>query len=210
VTILHADDELLPEYASHMIRLAESQPTAGTFFCSAETIDAKGKRVFSAADRYKLLIRPSPASDGIIYLRGCTGIRSLIRGNYIFCPTLCYRRRVIKDRRFTSDYEIVVDQEFTMRLLLEDITICGTPEVLFRYRRHGSNTITQGISSSLLFVEGRKLSFQVAREYEARGWRSLARYARRMPSFRQQLLFYVVKDVLGGRFRSAVVKLSEF
>ena len=42
VSLLHADDQLLPDYAGLMLELAAAYPEAAAFYCRAHIIDAAG------------------------------------------------------------------------------------------------------------------------------------------------------------------------
>ncbi len=117
VTLLHADDRLRPGYVGLMLDLAARFPAAAAFCCEAEIIDERGERSFSLADAAKSLFRPR--GDPLLLEREA-GLSAMMAGNFIMCPTLCYRLPVIGERRFSEEWKQVQDLEFTSALLLAD------------------------------------------------------------------------------------------
>ena len=98
VTLLHGDDELLKGYGDLMRTAAVGQPQAAAFFCPARIIDAEGAECFSFPDYVKRWL--IPGSGGQVVLQGEAGLRALLWGNFIMCPTLCYRKPRLAGRRF--------------------------------------------------------------------------------------------------------------
>ena len=47
MTLLHADDRLLPEYCDVIFALSDTHPRAVALCCDAEIIDAQGRPRFS-------------------------------------------------------------------------------------------------------------------------------------------------------------------
>lgn len=176
VTLLHADDELLPHYAATMRQAAEQYPQAAALFCDAEVIGEDGRPRFSLPDRFKHLLKPRGRA---IELAGRDGIRALLRGNFIMCPTLCYRESVLAERRFADRWRMVQDLDLTTRLLLEGETLVGVPHVAYRYRRHEENATNQYTRDLLRFHEESSLFSELECAAAERGWAEVARVARR-------------------------------
>jgi glycosyltransferase involved in cell wall biosynthesis len=205
VTLLHADDRLLPEYVSVMETLASEHPRAVAFHCAAQIIDAAGRPRFSLADAVKPFFAPrSPRSQ---VLRGENSLASLMAANFIMCPTLCYRRGVLGERRFDSRWQQVQDLDLTSRLLLEDEEIVGTREVAYQYRRHPGNATEQQSDSLLRFEEEFALFDKVAARADARGWHSAAGAARHKRIVKFHLAYRVIGDLLQLRIGAATAKL---
>jgi glycosyltransferase involved in cell wall biosynthesis len=137
VTVLHADDELMPSYTRTMIAAAGRHPHAAAVFCRAEIIGPQSQSWFSLADYVKRFINPAGRHEFI--LEGEPGLRALLRANFIMAPTLCFRKAVLGDRRFPLGYKFVLDWELTTRLLLDGDSIVGIPDTCYRYRRHFEN-----------------------------------------------------------------------
>jgi len=201
VTLLHADDRLLPDYAGLMLELADRFPGAAALCCEASIIDAAGRPSFSLPDRLKPFFRPR--GDPLV-LRGESGLRALMAGNFIMCPTLCYRRSVIGARRFSEDWNQVQDLEFTSRLLLEDESIVCSRRIAYAYRRHPEAATAIQSESRLRFDEEHRLFARVAERASQRGWTHAARVARGKRIVRLHLLYRASRELIRLRPRRAL------
>ena len=197
--ILHADDRLMPEYVSEMLIAIKNNPNTVAFFCEAAVIDGNGKRSFSFTDFYKKILLPKK-TNGIINLNGIDGIRSLIPGNFIFCPTLCYRNSLLS-RRFDPKLKMVTDFELTLDLLMQGFSLQGLyPHPLFEYRRHDSNT-TQLMNQNLeRFKEETALYLSLAKKLDEKKLYPLAKKARELNIIKKNLIFLIITSLLKGKF----------
>jgi glycosyltransferase involved in cell wall biosynthesis len=205
VTLLHADDRLEPGYVASMQDLAHRYPEAAGLYCGARIIDAEGRRRFSFADSIKRVF--APRVDGATVLRGRAAVCALMRGNFIMCPTLCYRRSRLDGERFSADWQQVQDLEFTTRLLMAGRELVGSKQVAYAYRRHGQAATTLQSDSLLRFEEEFRLFELVAERADALGWDEVARVARRKAIVRLHLGYRAVGDALRGRPGPALRKL---
>jgi glycosyltransferase involved in cell wall biosynthesis len=205
VTLLHGDDRLLPEYVSLMQRMARSHSEAVAFYCGAEIIGASGGRVFSLADAVKGFFEPASRDHTI--LCGATGATALMRGNFIMCPTLCFRHQRLGTRRFDSRWEQVQDLDLTVRLLMEGETLVGSPELAYAYRRHPESATTVQSQNRLRFEEEFRLFDEVARAAKDLGWDETARVASRKRIVKLHLLYRALRDLLHLRPASAAATL---
>ena len=205
VSLLHADDQLLPNYAGLMLELAAAYPEAAAFYCRAHIIDAAGRRSFSFADAVKRFFLPGPEEPGV--LRGETAVRALMAGNFIMCPTLCFRKSVLGNLRFSPDWRQAQDLEFTTRLLMEGAELVGSRRAAYAYRRHRESATSQQSESMLRFDEELRLFDLVADRAEALGWHEAARISRSKRIVKLHLLYRCLGDLAALRPRAAATKL---
>jgi hypothetical protein len=205
VTLLHADDELLKGYGGLMRKAAIGQPQAAAFFCLARIIDAKGDECFSFPDYVKRWL--IPRGGGQVVLQGETSLRALLWGNFIMCPTLCYRKSRLGGRRFALRWRQVPDLEFTARLLLEGETLVGLPQTAYAYRRHQGNTTAQQTDSLLRFREEVALLEQLRLRLTEIGWKRAVFPAGAKPIIKLHLAYCVLRDLAGLRLSQAWRKL---
>jgi len=205
VTLLHADDRLEPGYVALMQRLAQHHPDATAFFCGARIIDAEGGARFSFADSIKRVFVPSSGEE--IVLQGRAAVRALMRGNFIMCPTLCYRKSALAAERFSSDWKQVQDLEFTTRLLMNGCEFVGVREKAYAYRRHAQATTSLQSDSLVRFDEEFRLFDEVADRADSLGWNDVASVSRRKAIVRAHLVYRAAADVFGLRPGRAVEKL---
>jgi glycosyltransferase involved in cell wall biosynthesis len=201
VTLLHADDRLLPGYVGAMKRLAAAHPDAVAFFAAATTIDARGERRFSLQDDVKRFLVPRGGAD--VVLAGEPGLHALMRGNFVVCPSLCWRRGRLGARRFDPRWAQVQDLELLARLLCDGETLVGTRAAHYAYRRHAANATARQTESWLRFEEEFAVFDAIAARAQALGWRRAAATSRRKAILRLHLGVTVLGALGGLRFASA-------
>lgn len=206
VTLLHADDELEPDYVARMTTTYAAFPAAAAIFCQARVIDADGRVVFSFPDAYKKLTQGrinEPRS-----FSGEPALRAIARGNFIMCPTLCYRKSALGALRFDEARRMVMDLHLTTSLLLNGQLLVGIPDTLYRYRRHGENMTDLLTKDLRRFQEEDSIYSDLARECAKRGWNQAARIFARKAIVKLNLYYQMVKDLRHGHFASAFNKLT--
>jgi GT2 family glycosyltransferase len=206
VTVFHCDDVLEPNYAATMIRLMRDNPSAIAGHCRTLLIDQDGKATRTLADSVKRVIRPS--TMGTVITEGDEGLVSLLRGFWIFCPTLCYRRAAFQPRNFDSRLKFVADFDFVSHLLLSGETIVGTSIVGYRYRRHSQNETAKMTGSLERFDEEFRLYENVMRQSAQAGWKRSESTARRALILRAHLAVVATQSLLRlnlGRARRALM-----
>lgn len=205
VTIFHCDDELETHYAATMIDLMDRHPQAVAGHCRVHLIDEQGQSTRTLADTVKRWLTPRFTGDHL--MQGDRGLRSLMRANWIFCPTLCYRRSLLVREPFDPRWRFVLDLDAMKCFLINGQTIVGTPVPAYRYRRHGNN------QTRLLGADFRRhdeellFAAEVAREAKQLGWKATAGTARRAPIVRANLLTESFMALAKGdlaRFKGAV------
>lgn len=203
-SLLHADDALQRDYVGTMRKLAAAYPGAAAFFCGARVIDARGFERFSFADWIKRFYLPRAAAAAPEFpLQGENALRALMAGNFIMCPTLCYRMDTLAGRRFDANYQQVQDLELTSRLLMDGDMLVGSHARAYAYRRHADAATTRQSASLLRFREEFALFDVVAKRARERGWERAARVARRKTVVRLHLAYRAIGDLLHLRVRLA-------
>lgn len=204
-TILHADDEMMPQYLEKMSGFLASRPDAAAAFCNAVIIDEGGREVFSFVDKVKSWIAPIKSE---IKLFGDSGLALLLRGNFIMCPTVMYRRPLIGDIVYTDKWKWIPDFTYWTALLLADRTIVGTPEVLFRYRRH-SQSGTDVIRKTVKIFEEEKDFYQsIEQRADAKGWPLAAKVAREKSMVKLRTAYFMLKDFAQLDVRASLAKAA--
>jgi glycosyltransferase involved in cell wall biosynthesis len=204
VAILHADDELGPAYCRSMLKMSEESPQCSLLFCGASIIDSQSQKIFSLVDVMKTLFRPGPMK--IANLAGEFALRSLIAGNYIMCPTVCYRKSMIGAERFDPAWKMVLDLEFYLRLLVKGHSIGGTNERHYRYRRHSESQTVHLTKNLLRFEEEWTLLNHYGRVAAEKGWTRAEAAAKIKIGVTLNLVFNILKDCLSLDLRGAKAK----
>lgn len=196
VTVLHADDELMPSYCGTMREASLRHPAAAAFYCRTDVIDASGKRVFSLLDTVKdRIINPSVGKETL--LSGEPGFYALLHGNFINAPTLCFRKSVLGPRRF-PEHKFVLDWELTSRIVLDGDTIVGLPERCYRYRRHAEAATSKYTRTQLRFREESEFFDLMIVEAQRRGWTRCERLARKKRIVKLNLIYFALRSLALG------------
>lgn len=199
VTLLHADDELMPHYVSTMLDLISRFRDADMIFCGAEIIDESSRKCYSLADHIKSWLIPEDSEYFSLF--GESGARALARGNFIMCPTVCYRREVLLSNPWNAEYKQVQDLELYFRYLLAGRKLAGTRKQAYRYRRHSSNATALATADLSRFTEERRLLAEYADKFASKSWREAADAASRMRIIKAHLSYQILRDLLQGRWR---------
>ena len=206
--LMHADDVLEPGYVRTMRRMADAHPSASAFFCDARIIDGQGRGKFSFADWIKRFYLPPGAKRAAEFsLQGSDALRAIMAGNFIMCPTLCYRMAALAGRRFDPRYQQVQDLAFTARLLMDGDELIGSHERVYAYRRHAGAATSRQSESLLRFREEFALFDEVAARSDELGWERASRVARRKLVVRLHLAYRALGDLLRLRIRPAAKAL---
>jgi glycosyltransferase involved in cell wall biosynthesis len=205
VTLLHADDELLPGYTA-LVRAAHSEfASAVAVYPRVRIVDAEGRRVFSAPDLAKRVLE---SGSSRVVLQGEPGLRTLMRGQTVFCPALCYRKERVGSVPFSTRWAMVLDLAFLAGVLLEGGQLIGLHEVAYSYRRHSESQSAELTRNTRRFREELTLFDEIATDAEARGWTRAARTARGKRIVRLHLVYRATGDLLRGRGADAREKVG--
>ena len=206
VTLLHADDRLLPNYAAATYKAAADHPQATLFYCQTTIINQHDEHQFSLPDVVKRFIQPTPTGP-YTSLKGEAALTRLLRGNFIFCPSVCYRKESLDGLRFSGQWKFVLDLDFTTHLLLNGHTFVGINEKAYAYRRHSTNATVEYTTNLVRFTEEIALFDKLASRCREKGWRRAEGVARSKIIIRLNLVYCAVSDALSGQFADAAQKL---
>lgn len=203
LVVLGADDELLPHYVATVRAAHASFPAAVVIQPGVEVIDEHGAPSRSLLDTVKQrLLRPR-TENGRRILGGEQLAASLLRGNWLYFPSLVLARREAQRTGFRAGLDVVQDLALVLDLvaagggLLLDDTVC------FRYRRHRASDSSWRALAGTRFVEEREFFLTAAAEAAARGWPLAARAARRHLLSRLNALTQLPRAVLARQWTGA-------
>ena len=201
VCVFHSDDLLEPNYAKTMIELMTSTPEASAGHCRVSIIGANGLPRRTLTDFVKRIIQPK--AKGLIVSAGEDGLASMLRGSWIYCPTLCFRRSHLPSVPFDKSWRFTLDFDLIARMFLDGQQVIGTTSKLYRYRRH-DGAQTRVLTNELTRFE-EELSFyaQMYRAAKERQWSKAQRHAQRATVIRLHLLLQVVNRATHLHFISA-------
>jgi glycosyltransferase involved in cell wall biosynthesis len=175
VVLLGADDRMLPGYVRIVAAAAVRHPGASWLQPAVRVIDGAGEVTTGLTDRVKTWI--SPHIEGERELGGEELARSLLRGLWMYFPAVTFRREALAKYGFRPGWDIVLDLDLYLRILLDGGHAVYLDEVAFEYRRHGASLSSTEIGTGIRFAEERSYYAEVRRAARAAGWPRAGRAA---------------------------------
>lgn len=203
ITVMGADDALEPSYVEVVLDAFKRHPDAIMVHPGVVVVDENSEPTDTLADRIKRVVRrPAWKHDE---LDGPTAARTLMRGNWLYCPSLCIRNEVMgrgttMGRTYASigDLAMVIDM---LRTFGGTMAIERTPA--FRYRRFAGNHSSQHAKSMLRFEEEQRYYAQMSTELREEGWTKAGRAARLHPTTRLHALLAALRAAGARDFKLA-------
>lgn len=176
VVIMGCDDLLLPNYVARIHALAARYPEASYFQPGVRVIDESGRPYFGLVERVKEYYRPTRRR--IHELSGPVLAISLLRGNWTYFPSLCWRRADLSRWGFRPEFRVVLDLALQLDIATANGTLVVDDVDTFLYRRHKSSVSSAAAVDGSRFAEERAFFIEAARRCSSLGWRRAARVAR--------------------------------
>lgn len=174
VVVMGADDRMRPNYARTVLTAAAATPQAAFFQPGVQVIDAQGKSATPLADRLKRAI----AIRGPALVGGEELAVSLLRGNWMYFPSVSFRTRAARRFGFREGLDLTLDLDLYLRMLLSGERLYVLAPVCFEYRRHEQSLSASERLTGIRFAEERTYFAEVADTMSAAGWTRAARAAR--------------------------------
>lgn len=177
LTVMGADDIMAPDYVDVVTSAVAAVPEAGIVQPGVTVIAESGCDANPLADRIKAFYRSR--HHGHTVLGGEELAASLLRANWTYFPSLCWRREALPAYGFRSDLHVVQDLAMIIDVVSRGWSMVLDDRPCFQYRRHtGSDSALKAIDGTR-FDEERAFFLTMAHEMENRHWSRAARAARR-------------------------------
>jgi glycosyltransferase involved in cell wall biosynthesis len=201
VQVLGADDRLLPDFVGRVRDAAIDHPEATWFHTGATVIDGAGRTSAPLADRVKRAVSIRVPSDRTV--GGEELATSLLRGNWMYFPSVVFRREIVAVHGFRPGYDIVLDLDLYLRLLVagEQCLLFAHPGI--EYRRHAESVSSEGADDGSRFAEEIRYFAEVEADMRDRGWPRAERAARLHLTSRLHSMVRAAGLARSGRWNSA-------
>ncbi len=176
VVMMGADDIMLPNYLEWLANRAQKYPQVSIFQPGVVVIDESGAASHSLVDSVKGIYRPR--GNGVRILLGEQMAISLLRGAWMYFPSLGWRADAIQGIGFREGFDVVQDLCLTMDVAMSGGSMLLDDELAFMYRRFSGSDSSVRALSGTRFAEERRFFMTMADEMEAKGWKRAARVAR--------------------------------
>lgn len=187
VVLMGADDEMLPGYVATVRAVYAAHPRAAVVQPGVQVIGSTGLPVRTLVDESKRRLY-APRVEGDRELAGEDLAVSLLRGNWLYFPSLCWRTAAAQAHGFRPGLDTIQDLALVVDLVEAGESLVACPTVCFRYRRHAASESSWRALTGTRFVEERRFFLDVADRAAALGWARAARVARRHTSSRLNAL----------------------
>lgn len=204
LVVMGSDDAMLPNYVGTIRRTVEHFPDADVVQAGVEVIDSTGQVVRPLADRVKRGIYAPDATTPRL-MGGEDLAISVLRGNWTYFPSLCWRREALKGLGFRPGLSVVLDLALMLDLLERGGRLALVPDLCFQYRRHDASVSSALASLGGRFTEERDFFLDVAQRMDDLGWHRAAKAARLHLSSRLHALLLLPGAVKSRQTTSAKV-----
>lgn len=177
IAILGCDDLLHPDYVDVIRRTIAAVPAADVIQPGVDVIDEHGTPVRPLVDRVKQRLL-APRGTGIAVLQGESMATSLIRGDWLYWPSLTFRTETLRRIDFRDGLPIIQDLALLMDIAFEGGSLAFNPAVCFSYRRHGGSASQKTLLDGRRFRDERTYYAQARELARAKGWRRTSSVAR--------------------------------
>jgi hypothetical protein len=197
VVILGADDLLLADFVARVRAVAAERPHLAFIHTGARVVDSDGAPCAPMADRIKALTSIK-AGGGVREVGGERLAASLLRGNWMYFPSVAFRRSWLVRHGFRPGYDVVQDLDLYLRILRDGgrAALLDAPGI--QYRRHPASVSSERAQDGSRFVEERRFFAEAAADMTSIGWPRAARAARWHLTSRLHALFRMPALVVGG------------
>ncbi|QMU72744.1 glycosyltransferase family 2 protein [Streptacidiphilus sp. P02-A3a] len=175
--IMGCDDLLLPGYLETVRRVLKEHPGVGMVQPGVEVIDGQGEVTGGLVDDVKSRLY-APEVKGSRRMGGEALAASLLRGNWLYFPSICWDSAAIKAVNFRDGLSVIQDLALVIDLLQRGEEMVIDTEPAFRYRRHAVSESSVQAFSGTRFAEAERYFAEVADRMDAQGWPRAARAAR--------------------------------
>jgi len=189
--VMGADDVMLKNYLETVVAAHEQFPSAQIIQPGVEVIDEQNQPSMGLVDRMKRVYAPrvhgsqrSPGSSGS---SGSAGRRllsgeplavSLIRANWLYFPSVCWKSDTLVAVGFREGLDVCQDLALALDLIMAGGSLVVDSTVCFQYRRHRESDSSWRALEGTRFIEEREFFADLADEFAAIGWRRAVRTAR--------------------------------
>lgn len=178
VTLLGCDDLLHPNYVDVVERMIAAAPEADVLQPGVDVIDEHGRLVRPLVDRVKQgILAPRTTSD-VVILRSEAMATSLIRGDWLYWPSLTFRTAALQRIDFREGLPIIQDLALLMDIAFAGGSLAFAPEKAFSYRRHGGSASQKTLLDGRRFRDERTYYRMAAALARDRRWKRTTRAAR--------------------------------
>ena len=198
LVVMGADDVMLPNHLEWLVDRAQRFPEADVFQPGVFVIDENGAPSNTLVERGKDHYRPK--GSGPRLLSGETLAVTLVRGDWLYFPSLGWRTETIQRFGFRPEYNVVQDLALVLDILMKGGHLLLDDNATFLYRRHSGSDSSRRALEGTRFAEERAFFRVIAAEMSALKWSRAARAAKARVSSRLHAASLMPKAVANRKW----------
>lgn len=200
LVLLGCDDILLPNYVSTILDAHEKFPTAAIIQPGTKVIDEHGQEGQTLPDWAKTkLVMPRSTQPKL--LSGEQLATSLLTGDWLYWPSIAFKRDRLKGIDFNPDLKITHDLAFVMDMVFAGEKLLLDPTICFAYRRHTASASTGSLLDGRRFTDERQY-FKIAKmQAKAANWPKAERAARWHLTSRANGIWTILNCLVQGKWQ---------
>ncbi|MFC1409151.1 glycosyltransferase family 2 protein [Streptacidiphilus sp. N1-12] len=196
--MMGTDDIMLPGYVAAVRAALAEFPGSAMVQPGVQVIDGQGKPSTTLADESKRRLY-APRFSGRKLMGGEQLAVSLLRGNWLYFPSICWRTEAVRKMGFRPGLEIIQDLALVIDLLRDGEQMIVDDTLCFQYRRHAVSISSATAFSGSRFTESRRYFLDEAQRMEEMGWTRAAKASRLHLSSRIHAMTLVPGALRAGR-----------
>ncbi|WP_101523945.1 glycosyltransferase family 2 protein [Nocardioides houyundeii] len=170
------DDLMQPGFVATVKAAHRRHPEAAVIQVGVQIIDEQGQVIEPLTDKVKRALMPRVRSS--TELGGERLATSLLRGNWLYWPSLVFRTEVVRRFEFRDGLPIIQDLALMIDLVAAGETLALDPTLCFSYRRHTQSASSASLLHGSRLPDERRYYASAETQMAARGWTRAARTAR--------------------------------
>jgi glycosyltransferase involved in cell wall biosynthesis len=206
VVMMGCDDIMLPNYLEWLVQRVDDYRDVSIFQPGVIVIDETGAEDGGLVDQLKRLYRPK--GHGVRVLSGERLAISLLRGNWLYFPSLGWRAEVMTEVGFRQGFDVVQDLYLVLDAVAAGASLLLDDVPAFMYRRFSGSVSSSRALSGARFDEESRFFADVAEEMMSRKWRKAALTARLHVSSRMHAARLLPSALSGGNLVGAASMLK--
>ena len=193
-----ADDVMLPNHLEWLVDRAQRFPEADMFQPGVFVIDQNSAPSNTMVERAKEHYRPKGTGPRLI--GGEDAAVSLLRGAWMYFPSLGWRTATMQRIGFRPEYNVVQDLCMVLDILMQGGKLLLDDYATFLYRRHSGSDSSWRALEGTRFDEERAFFRAMASEMGELGWTRAASVAKRRISSRLHAASLMPKAVANRKW----------
>jgi len=198
LVVMGADDVMLPNHLEWLVDRAQRFPEADMFQPGVFVIDQNSAPSNTMVERAKEHYRPKGTGPRLI--GGEDAAVSLLRGAWMYFPSLGWRTATMQRIGFRPEYNVVQDLCMVLDILMQGGKLLLDDYATFLYRRHSGSDSSWRALEGTRFDEERAFFRAMASEMGELGWTRAASVAKRRISSRLHAASLVPKAVANRKW----------